>query len=208
MRGARLRSQYAPLLRPYTNLLKTVSYPRFCNLYVERSVDTRVAIIRVLAALPTTDPHLSTDIANLLAQSMAKETNDIATSALIDSFLVHQSVGLRNDIPMDEKSLRLVNSGLVDKRSRVKTAWALAISDLIWNITSSSTPAAAILTFTKYIAKNLLQIFKESTNNPLQALQNGTISSVYAIGAVSLGRWLTWGDDQIGTSISFSKSDG
>jgi hypothetical protein len=109
---------------------------------------------------------------------------------------------------MDEKSLRLVNSGLVDKRSRVKTAWALAISDLIWNITSSSTPAAAILTFTKYIAKNLLQIFKESTNNPLQALQNGTISSVYAIGAVSLGRWLTWGDDQIGTSISFSKSDG
>jgi hypothetical protein len=155
--------------------------------------------------MPKTNPQLSMDMANLLSQSLAKETNEIALSALIDSFMTHQTVGLQNNIPMDEKSLKLVNSGLIDKRSRVRTAWAVAVSDVVWNIKYSSTSGSAVLSFSKYIAKNLLHTFKESTSNPLQALQNGTITSAYAISAASLGRWLGWGDDQLGKPFVFYK---
>ena len=88
--------------------------------------------------MPKTDPQLSMDMANLLSQSLAKETNEIALSALIDSFMTHQTVGLQNNIPMDEKSLKLVNSGLIDKRSRVRTAWAVAVSEVVWNLKYSS----------------------------------------------------------------------
>ena len=176
---------------------------QFSSLFTERSVDTRVAIVRVLAALPKTNPELSVAVAILLSQTLVKETNEMAISALIDAFMAHQGVALQHNTPMDEKSLKLVNLGLVDKRSRVRTSWALAVSEVIWNITDSSAVKPSILAFSQHIAKNLMQIFKDSTSNPLQAVQNGTISSAYAISATSLGRWLAWGDDQLGKSCLF-----
>lgn len=149
-------------------------------------------------AMPKLSSQLSQDIANLVTQMLAKETNEIAISALIDAFMSHQSVNLKHDVAMDGKSSKLVNSGLVDKRSRVKYSWAVAVSEAIWNNTEHSKPNSAMVAFSKSVAKDLLHVLKESTSNPLQALQSGIISAAYAISAVGLGRWLSWGDNQLG----------
>jgi hypothetical protein len=177
---------------------KDGSYLPLPHLLAERSLDTRMVLVRVLAAMPKLNPQLCLDIANLVIQMLAKETNEMAISALIDAFMSHQSITLQNDIPMDEKSLKIVTSGVVDKRSRVRCSWAVAVSDAIWSHTDSSKPSSAMVAFSKAVAKDLLNTVKEYTSNPLQALQNGTISAAYAICAVSLGRWLSWGDNQLG----------
>ena len=152
----------------------------------------------MLTAMPKLSPQLSLDIVNRVTQMLAKETNEIAISALIDAFMSHQPVNLKHDVAMDEKSLKLVNSGLVDKRSRVKCSWAVAVSKAIWNNTEHSKPNSAMVAFSKSVAKDLLHMLKEYTSNPLQALQSGNISAAYAIVAVGLGRWLSWGDNQLG----------
>lgn len=131
----------------------------------------------------------------------AKETNDSAASALIDALLAHEGVLLRNDTPVDENLSKLMASGLTDKRSKIKAAWAVAISGVIWGV-SIVNPAS--IAFSKTIAKNLFVVFSEIASNAVQASQTGTITAGYAISAATLGRWLDWQDPHLGISTKRS----
>ena len=108
---------------------------------------------------------------------------------------------MRHNIPMDEKTLKLVSAGLTDKRSKIKSAWAVAVSRMLWDfgLPEGSPP---ILSFSKSIAKCLANVFNDVTSNAIQASQNGTIVSGYAISAAALGPWLDWQDRQIGNIIT------
>ena len=111
----------------------------------------------------------------------------------------HEDLLLRRDIPVDDKLLKLVTSGLSDKRIRVKAAWAVATSEIIWHFDEVSDVTSSLSVFLKTVAKNLFDIFNEVANNPVQASQNGTLISAYAISAASLGRWIDWQDRGLGT---------
>jgi Generalcontrol nonderepressible 1 (Gcn1) N-terminal len=132
-----------------------------------------------------------------LVPLFAKETNDAATSALTDAFTAHQAILLANDVSIDEKTQKLVISGLTDKRSKIKAVWAVAVSEIIWEVDLSSVNPSSIA-FSKSIAKHLFSIFNEVTSNAVQSSQNGTITAAYAISAAALGRWLEWQDSQLG----------
>lgn len=128
----------------------------------------------------------------------AKETNESAISALVDALITHQGNLVKNDIPVEDKITKLVCSGLIDKRSKFKSGWAVSISEMIWNI-SKVNPAA--IAFSKAVAKNFFTLFNDIASNSIQASQNGTIIAGYAISAITLGKWLEWQESQL--SISF-----
>jgi Generalcontrol nonderepressible 1 (Gcn1) N-terminal len=127
----------------------------------------------------------------------AKETNDAAISAFIDTLMAHQGVLLGNYSTMDGKISKLISSGLKDKRSKIKSGWALAISEIMWNVSQVN---PALIAFSKEIAKDLFTMLNEVASNAVQASQNGTIIAGYAISAATLGRWLEWQDAQLGNS--------
>jgi hypothetical protein len=166
-------------------------------LQVERSVDTRVSILRILEGLPKTSTRLSTFISQSLTPLLAKETNEIAISALVEGLMAHQGVLLQNDSAVDDKVSKLVSSGLTDKRSKIKSSWAVAISGVIWDIQQNPVNSS-VIKFSNTIARNMFNAFNEAASNAVQASQNGTIVSGYAVSAAVLRRWLSWQEDQLG----------
>jgi len=147
--------------------------------------------------LAETSSSISSYIVQSLHPLFAKETNDAAISALIDALIAHQGVLLRSNGTVDDKISKLISSGLTDKRSKIKSGWALAISEIMWNVSQVN---PALIAFSKVIAKDLFSMFNEVASNAVQASQNGTIIAGYAISAATLGRWLEWQDAQLGNS--------
>lgn len=127
----------------------------------------------------------------------AKETNELAISALIDALMAHQDILLKNDTAPENTISKLISSGLADKRAKIKSGWAVASSGIIWRANNGAGTTPALVTFSKSISKSLFLLFNEVASNPVQASQSGTITAGYAIGAVSLGRWLQWQDPQL-----------
>jgi Generalcontrol nonderepressible 1 (Gcn1) N-terminal len=170
---------------------------KLCYSHVlERSVDIRLALTRLVERLPKTSVKLSTSIVQSLLPLFAKESNDAATAALTDALAAHEGVLLSNDVAVDDKAQKMIIAGLVDKRTKIKSGWAVAVSETIWQLDSANPSSIA---FSKAIAKNLFNIFNEVTANAVQSSQNGTITAAYAISAAALGRWMEWQDAQLGT---------
>jgi beta-glucosidase-like glycosyl hydrolase len=172
-----------------------------CNSsHVERSVDIRLTFARIIERFPQTSVSLSLSIVKSLIPLFSKETNEAAISALTQALATHQRVLLQNDVAIDDTTQKLVISGLTDKRSKIKAGWAVAMSEIIWECDITVVNPSSI-TFSKAIAKHLLNTFSEVTSNTIQSSQSGTITAAYAISAAALGRWLKWQDDQLGSSI-------
>ena len=161
---------------------------------IERSVETRVAINRLIEGLPH---ELSPYIVQSLHPIFTKETSELAIPSLIDTLLKHQGSVIRSNTPMDDKILKLVSAGLTDKRSKIKSAWVVAVAEMLWDLEPSDVNPA-VVNFSKSIFKSFLNVFHEVANNAIQACQNGTIISGYAISAAALGRWLSYRDEQFG----------
>jgi hypothetical protein len=168
---------------------------------LERAVDARISIIRVLETMPTSHLLLSSVIVQGLLPLFAKESNELAVAAMIDAMMVHQGVLLKEDSLIDEKASRLILSGTTDKRNRVKSAWAVAISQVIWSIEDPQKVNSTIVSFSKSIAKPLRNAFNEIASNAVQALQNGTLVSGYAISAATIGRWIDWEAGDLGNPL-------
>jgi len=164
------------------------------KLIIERSLDVRVTVIRLIERLSTTSNSISPCIVQSLHPLFAKETNDSAISALIDALMAHLGVVLKNNTSVDDKITKLVLSGLTDKRSKIKATWAVATSAIIWE---TSQVNSASISFSKVVAKSLFVVFNEIASNAVQAFQNGTIAAGYAISASTLGTWLGSQDTQL-----------
>ena len=111
---------------------------------------------------------------------------------MIESFCAHSRVLLRHNTPLDDKIMELITAGLADKRPKIKTAWVVATSEIVWKSEDPASPDTAIVPFSKSIAKPLFAVFSEIGNNAVQATQSGTIVGGYATIAASLGKWMVW----------------
>ena len=164
---------------------------------LERSVDARVAVARLIEAMSNNRPEVSNLITQALHPLFAKETSEPAISAMIDALMVHQSVLLNEGAALDVKISTLVTSGLSERRNKLKSAWAVSISQVIWNFDDPTKVNQSVIAFSKSLGKPLCAAFHEIASNGVQAAQNGTIISGYAISAAALGRWLDWSVDEL-----------
>jgi len=142
--------------------------------------------------MPKGQPQLSNVIVLGLHPLFAKETNETALTSLVDAIMAHQTVLLKDDSAVDDKTQKLIVSGVADKRAKVRSAWAVAISQLIWTFDDPDNVNESVIRFSKSLGKQLCAVFHEIASNALQAAQNGFIASGYAISAITLGRWLEW----------------
>ena len=155
----------------------------------------------MIEALPSNKPDLSNQIVQGLLPLFAKETNELVLSAMIDAFMLHQGVLLKDGSSMDDKLPNLMMSGLSEKRAKVKSAWVVAVSQLIWSVDEPSLATESVIALSKLLCKPLCLTFHEVVANSMQAAQNGTVISGYAISAATLGRWLEWNDDELAQLI-------
>jgi Generalcontrol nonderepressible 1 (Gcn1) N-terminal len=167
---------------------------------IERVLDTSISILNIIGGLPKISVDVSLYIVQSLHSMFAKETNETTISAMIEALMAHQHTLLRNNKAVDGKILDTISKGLTDKRNRVKSSWAVTVSEVILNIDDPSYPGSSAIAFSMAVAKNLFSVFNEVASNPLQASQNGTIISGYAISAAVLRRWFDWQDGQLGNS--------
>ena len=117
---------------------------------------------------------------------------------MIEALISHQYALLTKGISTDEKTLSLISNGLKDKRIKVKCAWAVSVSNAIWDVDNPREVTDAFISFSSALAKSLSDILNETAGNAVQAVQNGTIIAAYAISAVMFGRWLEWRDEKLG----------
>jgi hypothetical protein len=157
----------------------------------------------------------STDLSSPIIQTLqplfAKETNDVLLTALIDAFCAHITVRLSKKAPLDDKSLKLVASGLADKRAKIKTAWTVGTAHII--IKCKDDPDTAVINtpfivFSKATIKPLFGVFNEVANNAVQATQAGTVIGGYAAIIAALVKGLQWQDmPDLGFSPGQQRSD-
>lgn len=168
------------------------------QLKIERSVDINLAIARYIGAVSRMSTDVSTYVVQNLVPLFAKETNEAVISAMTETLLLHQRSLLMDNKAMDESTLRLIGNGLLDKRSKVKCNWAVAVSGMIWQADCNSFSTPALITFSKALGQNLINVFNDIASNAIQASQTGIIIGAYAISAAALGRWLDWQDERLG----------
>jgi hypothetical protein len=168
-------------------------------LMIERSIDVRIAIIRILENMPKVTVKLSSYIVQSLQPLFSKETNELALSATIEALMAHQGTLLSNNFSVEDNVSKSLNAGLIDKRSKIKTSWTISSSEFIWSIENASIVNSSILNCSNNISTSFIAVFNEVASNAVQASQNGTIISGYAVTAATLGRWLDW-PDELGTN--------
>jgi hypothetical protein len=162
----------------------------------ERLVDTRVAVTELLESLANGSTTLSSSVIQTLQPLFAKETNDALLTGLIEAFCAHIRVLLQNNTPLEGKSVKLVVSGLTDKRAKIKTAWTVATSQIITKFDYPPTADAPIVVFSKATTKPLFGVLGEVANNAVQATQAGTVIGGYAVIIAALGTWMEWTNAQ------------
>jgi Generalcontrol nonderepressible 1 (Gcn1) N-terminal len=161
-------------------------------LILERLVDTRVAVTKLLESMANDSTTVSSSVIQALQPLFAKETNDALLIGMIETFCAHISVLLQNNIPLEDKSLKLVVSGLADKRAKIKTAWTVATAEILTESDEPATADAPIVVFSKATAKPLFGVLSEVANNAVQATQTGTVIGGYAVITAALGKWMVW----------------
>jgi hypothetical protein len=156
--------------------------------------------------LANDSPALSSSIIQSLQPLFAKETNDSLLIAMIEAFCAHARVAIQHATTLDNKTMKLITSGLVDKLVKIKTAWIIATSEIVWKSDEPASPDAPIISFSMAIAKPLFAIVNEVSTNAVQSTQSGTIVGGYAAIAASLGKWMLWKNaEQLGISMSLSE---
>jgi hypothetical protein len=148
---------------------------------------------------------LSDAVVQGLLPLLSKETSEIGLSSMIDALITHQGILLKEGFSVDDKIQKYIITGLSEKRPKVKSAWAVAVSQLIWNFGEPSHVTSPVISFSKSVSKLLCSTFHEIVVNAIQASQNSAIISGYAISAATLGRWLEWDDEEL---IRIVKSEG
>jgi Generalcontrol nonderepressible 1 (Gcn1) N-terminal len=150
--------------------------------------------------MPTNDALLSSAIIRDLIPLFAKESHELALTAMAEAFSLHAEIVLRQ-ASMEDKSSKLILSGLTDKRLRVRSTWAVAVARIIWNITDSNTVTPSLIRVCQLLERPLSAAFNEVASNPVQALQNGSLVSGYAISAAAISRWPTWSAPELANFI-------
>ena len=147
---------------------------------------------KLLESLANNSTTLSSSVIQALQPLFGKETNDALLIALIEVFCAHARVLLHNHTPLEDGSLKLIISGLADKRAKIKTTWTVATCEII---TKSADPTAAdapVVLFSNAIAKAFFGVLSEVANNGVQTTQAGTVIGGYAVITTSLGKWMVW----------------
>ena len=147
-----------------------------------KDTELRVDLARELQTLSTRSfATVSATIVNGLAKTASKENNDTALHAEILALCEHLGVLLRTkqEELVEASSYDSILKGCADKRPLSRKVWLLGIASTLCAMMSAPSNSAA-REFVSSATSRLQQAAEEVNNNPIPAVQNGTVSIAYA----------------------------
>ena len=151
------------------------------------SADQRVIHAQMLGALSPTD-SLATKVPQGLSAMAAKEANEAAADAEIDSLAKYVKFALENAIKVESTTVDAFAKGLAEKRLPLRRLWALHFAEIVWGLSDAAFDNDSCPALVDAGIGKLIDIFNEVTTNPVLAVQNGQISVACAATAICVSK--------------------
>jgi hypothetical protein len=148
------------------------------------SADQRANHADMLAALPVSKNTVA-KFSPAIAAVGTKETNEAALASETSALLHYLSWGLRNEVVIDKSLVDAFVKGLCDKKIPVKKLWTIRLGELFWSTTDASTLKSKLSTLAEAAIPALMDIWQDTTTNPLAAAQSGLVTGAYVLTAIS-----------------------
>ena len=165
------------------------------------AADQRAVFAQMLSALKG-----SSDLAKRIPQGLApvalKEANEAAATYEIEAVIKHLNYGLQNGVQTETSIVDTLTKGVSEKRIPFRKIWALRIADCFWKLDQSQLNEPSAKAIIDAVAGKMVDTWTEVQTNPLQALQNGSLSSAYAATALCETKFSTVADLKCAPAIS------
>ncbi|TVY78122.1 eIF-2-alpha kinase activator GCN1 [Lachnellula suecica] len=165
----------AKIAEEITTPLKTGKLP---------SADQRASHAEMLTVLPVSDATVGS-VTPAIATAAAKEANEVALSAETSTLLHYLRWGVSNGSEVPKPVIDIFVKGLSDKKVPVKKLWASRLGELFWDINDSDILESSFSALAAAVVPALVDIWQETTSNPIAAAQSGLVTAAYVLTAIS-----------------------
>jgi hypothetical protein len=151
------------------------------------SADQRAYHADMLAALPISEKMVS-KLPFALATVAGKETNETALNAETLALLHCLEWATVNGMPLEKPVVDILVKGMSDKKIPLRRLWTIRFGELLWTTSDSAILEAKLSVLAESSMPALVDIWKESTSNPIAAAQSGLITAAYIFTALAGSR--------------------
>ncbi|PYH40127.1 putative translational activator [Aspergillus saccharolyticus JOP 1030-1] len=131
----------------------------------------------VAAILPSVD--ISKEVIQGLVPVFSRESNEAALEQEIKSFCRHLAFLVQSKVRINDDVVGAIVKGSSDKRVPFKKLWQLNVSEVFWQVESSTLESVEVEPLVnKYLAK-MKELYTEVFTNPLPSAQGGSLSTAY-----------------------------
>jgi hypothetical protein len=148
------------------------------------SADQRANHADMLATLPVSELVAKTT-SQAIATIASKETNETALSAETSALLHTLTWGVGHGIELEKPVIDAFVKGISDKKIPIKRLWTIRLGELFWGINESDILKTKFSSLGEGILPAVLDIWNESTTNPLAVGQSGLVTATYVFMAIS-----------------------
>jgi hypothetical protein len=148
------------------------------------SADHRASHAEMLAVLPVSNSTV-VSVTPAIAAAAGKEANDVALSTETSTLLHYLKWGVSNGSEVPKPVIDIFVKGLSDKKVLVKKLWALRLGELFWDVHDPDVLNSRFSSLAEAALPTLVEIWQETTINPISAAQSGLITAIYVFTAIS-----------------------
>ncbi|WPH00312.1 Hypothetical protein R9X50_00313700 [Acrodontium crateriforme] len=131
---------------------------------------------------------LAAKIPQGLAAVANKETNESAAMEEVAAIAKFTIYALLNDIKLETATIDAFTKGLGEKRFPMRRLWTLQFATVIWSLDNETLEKESTNAFVDANIGKLIATFDEVVANPIQAAQNGLVSSASAVVALIISK--------------------
>lgn len=147
------------------------------------SADQKVCHAEMLAVMPVSKITASM-VAPTLAGVAGKEANEAALGAETLALLHYLEWELLNGMELDKPVIDAFVKGISDKKVPFRRLWTIRLGELLWS-SNLETIRSKLPTLAESSVPALLDMWNETTANPIAAAQSGLVTSAFIFTATA-----------------------
>jgi hypothetical protein len=148
------------------------------------SADQRANQADMLAALPVSKSTAG-KVAPALATVAGKEANEAALSSETSALLRYITLGLHNQMDLEKAVIDAFVKGISDKKVPIKKLWSTRLGELFWSVKDLEILKTKLSGLAESTMPALMDIWQETTANPISAAQSGLVTGAYVFTTIS-----------------------
>jgi hypothetical protein len=164
------------------------------------SADQRASHAEMLAILPVSEQSV-VSVTPAIATAAGKETNDVALSAETSTLLHYVKWGVSNGSEVPKPVIDIFVKGLSDKKVPVKKLWATRLGELFWDVSDPDILKSRFSSLAEAVIPALMDIWQETTSNPIAAAQSGLVTAAYVLTAIAHSKLAATSNSKVETAL-------